>query len=293
MQMLIAQFDLATQGEDLDATLMIAYELARSVIVGTKIFEFHKKNSATKEYDQVTELDYKAQAVIIETIERYFPYSGIIAEEDEHSKPSRDGLMWFVDPIDGTSEFIRGGNEISCMIGVVFNGKVIASLIGNPFTGEIYVLQARDGKLIRYRCEECPLEIELSFCKPPRKRAIFSFEDPRDKAISSLAHLSDPENGFFRTHLVFSGSYGTAAMKAASNQVTAFITKANNINPWDEIPALGILGKLGYKYYIYDAQSRSFEMLDMVPNPKKYTRELTLMTHPLIFEELQVWLNQN
>jgi fructose-1,6-bisphosphatase/inositol monophosphatase family enzyme len=291
--MLIAQFDITTQGEKLDAAIMIAYERARNAIVGTKIFEVREKFSANKQFDQVTELEYKAQALIVETIEHYFPHSGIIAEEDEHSKLANDGLMWFVDPVDGTKELIRGGNEISCMIGVVYKGVVIASLIGNPFTGEIYVLQARDGKVIRYRGEESPIEIELSFCKPPRKKAIFSFEDPRDKAISQIAHLSDPENGFFGTHLVFTGSYGTGAMKAASNQVTGFITKANNINPWDEIPALGILAKLGYKYYLYDTHSQTFEIQDMVPNSEKYTRGLTLMTHPLIFEELQLWLNQN
>jgi fructose-1,6-bisphosphatase/inositol monophosphatase family enzyme len=284
------KFDLAAQGEDLDAAIMIAYDAACDVITRSNIYGVFEKLTDSKSFDQVTDLDYQAQEAIIEILENYFPFSGILAEENEHSKASQDGLVFTIDPIDGTKEFVRGGNETSCMIGAVYEGQVVAALIGNPFTSEIFVLQARDQKVIRYRCSESPIEIELEFKYPPRKKALFSFEDVRDSAISALTNMSHPVSGYFKTHLVFTGSYGTGAMKTASNQVTGFITKANNINPWDEIPALGILSKLGYKYYIFDTQSKTFEVVEMVANLEKYNRGLTLVTHPIIFEELQQWL---
>lgn len=287
----IASFNLESQGEDLDAAIMIAYDAACAVITSTQDYLVTDKVNKYSPQDVVTDLDFKAQNVIVDILSSHFPNSGILAEEDNFTQESFDGLIFTIYPIDGTTQFTEGGNETSCMIGAVFQGQVIAALIGNPFTGEIFVLQARDQKVIRYRCEERPIEIELEFQYPKRKVGLFSFEDPRDSDISELTHISDPRRvSYFKKHNVFSGSYGTGAMKVASNQLAAFITKPNNINPWDEIPALGILAKLGYKYYIFDTQSKTFEVVEMVPNLEKYNRGLTLVTHPIIFKELQQWL---
>lgn len=257
---------------------------AAKLIVNYGKYHVEQKPNQEDKYDEVTDVDYSAQRHIVDTLIRFFPDCGIIAEEEGLCYLSTHplGLTFTIDPIDGTKEFVRGGNEVSIMIAAFCSGRIIASMILNPYTLESYQLSAVDSKVYRNRCG---IVTELSFVMPARKRALLSFEDPRDSRLSSIAMISEPNKGYFGSHLVLSGSYGTNVMKLASNVVSAILTIPANIKPWDEAPSIGILTSLGYKYYVFDKTTRTFDCQDLVFNPDTYYRELTLITHPSIFNE--------
>src|SRR5207249_4214944 len=61
--------------------------------------------------DPVTEADRRANELLVSTLRREFPSDAVCAEESDLMESAREaargGRCWFVDPLDGTREFIR------------------------------------------------------------------------------------------------------------------------------------------------------------------------------------------
>ena len=90
--------------------LEIALDLARQA--GVKAVEMSRTQVAVREKadDQgpVTEADEAANTIIVEGLSAIFPDDSIIAEESPNAFKKEAPRTWFVDPIDGTKEYVRG-----------------------------------------------------------------------------------------------------------------------------------------------------------------------------------------
>ena len=102
----------------------------------TIIFE-----TKTDKFDLVSGVDKRSQHMILAAIERYFPASGIVAEEPGQDKLSRDGTWFLIDPLDGTANFKAGIPLWAISIGFVKDGIVDSGIISLPFTEEIFYSQ--------------------------------------------------------------------------------------------------------------------------------------------------------
>lgn len=110
--------------------------------------------------DYVTEADKKSEMIIIKTIQGYFPQHTIIAEESGGKRGNE--WRWYVDPLDGTKNFIHGLPAFCVSVGVERNGELVAAVIGAPILGEVYVAEKGAGaycngnliKVSRRRFEE-------------------------------------------------------------------------------------------------------------------------------------------
>lgn len=89
-------------------------------------------------FDPVTDADREAELAIRALISSHFPDHGIIGEEWD-AKLSDTAFNWIVDPIDGTRAFITGVPVWGTLIGLMHNGKAVAGLMSQPFTGETYL----------------------------------------------------------------------------------------------------------------------------------------------------------
>lgn len=99
-----------------------------------------------KAYDPVTEADQSAETRIRELIEARYPDHGILGEE--HGSMGTDRRhVWVIDPIDGTRAFITGIPVWGTLVGVMDNGRAIAGMMSQPFTGELFY--ALNGKSFR------------------------------------------------------------------------------------------------------------------------------------------------
>lgn len=95
-------------------------------------FDRSKVSELTKSGgDPVTEADYALDRVLRETL--LGPSEGWLSEEtaDDANRLERD-LVWIVDPLDGTREFIDGLPEFCTSIAAVCNGQPLAGGILNP-----------------------------------------------------------------------------------------------------------------------------------------------------------------
>jgi fructose-1,6-bisphosphatase/inositol monophosphatase family enzyme len=289
MTMSIPNADMMSIEMKIDYIIVQAVQRATDAILAEANPEVNEKESRSKDYDEVTSADYAAQDAIISVISNLMPEAGMIAEEKNFSKASTNGYTFVFDPIDGTKEFVRKGNEVGVMIGCLYQGRVIAAAIHNPFTSERYTLLAKTGKVYRHRSagKEIRLDFgdEQNFKRHPRNNPLLTLDDMRGEEIGAIASLSEPKYGFFNPHLISTGSYGTNLMKLASNQVCAVITKANIIWPWDAIPVFGILNALGFcSYQLQEDSTWKFQKLRF--DTSQYNEGILLITHPDVFADL-------
>lgn len=95
-------------------------------------------NKWTEGFDPVTEADREAERTIRELIAERFPEHGIIGEEWD-AKASASPFTWIIDPIDGTRAFITGVPVWGTLVGLMIEGRAVAGLMAQPFTGEVYL----------------------------------------------------------------------------------------------------------------------------------------------------------
>lgn len=88
----------------------------------------------------VTAADLAAHHIILNGLKELTPDIPILSEEDVVDFDERFTwpLLWVVDPLDGTKEFIKRNGEFSINIALVKNGEPIVGMIYLPTTGEGY-----------------------------------------------------------------------------------------------------------------------------------------------------------
>src|SRR5689334_9534424 len=88
----------------------------------------------------VTEADRAAELVILAALARAAPGVPIIAEEEVAAGriPAHDRTYFLVDPLDGTKEFIRGGDDYTVNIGLIEDGTPKLGVVFAPATGRLH-----------------------------------------------------------------------------------------------------------------------------------------------------------
>jgi len=108
-------------------------------------------------FDPVTKADRDAENAIREVIADYFPDHSITGEELADKK-TQSLFNWIIDPVDGTRAFISGLPVWGTLIGLTYQDRAIAGLMGQPFTGEIY-LGIEDQSELLHQGVKTPLRV--------------------------------------------------------------------------------------------------------------------------------------
>ena len=89
--------------------------------------------------DFVTEVDHRAEEVIIETLLGAYPGHGILAEESGRTHGAKDSdFVWIIDPLDGTTNFIHGFPVYSVSIALAFRGQVQQAVVYDPTRNDLF-----------------------------------------------------------------------------------------------------------------------------------------------------------
>jgi 3'(2'), 5'-bisphosphate nucleotidase len=88
----------------------------------------------------VTEADRAAELIILAALARAAPGVPVIAEEEVAAGriPLHDDTYFLVDPLDGTKEFIRGGDDYTVNIGLIEQGTPRLGIVFAPATGRLH-----------------------------------------------------------------------------------------------------------------------------------------------------------
>jgi myo-inositol-1(or 4)-monophosphatase len=97
--------------------------------------------------DLVTDADIAAEKEIIRTIRAAYPQHGIIAEESGAQAESAEE-RWLVDPLDGTVNYAHQVPFFAVSIAFARGDKVLAGVVLNPVSGELFSAQAGRGAFL-------------------------------------------------------------------------------------------------------------------------------------------------
>ena len=92
----------------------------------------------------VTNIDIRSSELIVSFLSKTFQDDIVISEESEN-KPNKESSYWLVDPIDGTKNYIKGGQNFCICISYIYNSYPIFGLIYIPSSKEFYYASAGKG----------------------------------------------------------------------------------------------------------------------------------------------------
>ncbi len=95
-------------------------------------------NKDAAAYDPVTRADREAELAIRAILETRRPDDGILGEEFP-DKPTKSGLTWVIDPIDGTRAYISGNPSWGILIGLDDGNGPILGMVDQPYIGERFI----------------------------------------------------------------------------------------------------------------------------------------------------------
>ena len=93
--------------------------------------EFKEKN----EQSPVTEADRRSEDILRAALSKAFPDHGIIGEEQDDVVNAGADYVWFLDPLDGTTNFTAGLPAYAISMGLCFRGEPVLGVVYVPWEG--------------------------------------------------------------------------------------------------------------------------------------------------------------
>ena len=132
--------------------------------------------------DPVTEADTRANAFIVDALRHAYPDDGIVAEESpDQSDALGAGRCWYVDPVDGTKEFVARNGDFAVMIGLAIDGEAKLGVVYQPVVDKMYsgivggeatLEQHGKRRVIRVSDTPNPSELRLVVSRAHRNTAV-------------------------------------------------------------------------------------------------------------------------
>jgi myo-inositol-1(or 4)-monophosphatase len=122
-----------------------AGNLLRSVLGGPRSIAF--KGGPT---DLVTEMDARAEGLIVDALRHAFPDDAILAEE-RGSEPGRSGRRWIIDPLDGTTNYAHAMPVFGVSIALQMGGRVAVGVVFDPCRDELFTAERGRGAFVNDR----------------------------------------------------------------------------------------------------------------------------------------------
>jgi myo-inositol-1(or 4)-monophosphatase len=129
-----------------------AGDLLRRELLGPRRIVY--KGSPT---NLVTEMDARAEALIVDGVLAAFPDDAILAEE-RGAQAGRSGRRWIIDPLDGTTNYAHGLPLYAVSIALEVAGRVELGVVYDPSHGDLYVAERGHGAV----CNDTPLAVSTT-----------------------------------------------------------------------------------------------------------------------------------
>ncbi len=114
--------------------------------------EYGKTQSITYKgaINLVTEMDHRAEAAVIEILEKEFPSHSILTEESIGREGS-SSYRWILDPLDGTTNYAHGYPFFCVSLALEKDGQIIWGIIYDPLREELFAAEAGRGATVNGR----------------------------------------------------------------------------------------------------------------------------------------------
>lgn len=142
--------------------------------------------------DIVTETDQKCEEIVIARIRAAFPSHHFIAEESYSAGAAvgydlRDDPTWFIDPVDGTTNFVHGFPFTCVSIGLQIKRESVLAVVYNPVLDELFTAQRGSGAFLSVG-GSAPQRLAVSATRE-LQRAMVLTEFGYDRTLSGVAEM--------------------------------------------------------------------------------------------------------
>lgn len=186
--------------------------------------------------DLVTNMDKKIEEVLTDKIRSHFPDDRICGEEGfGDDLEDLKGTVWFIDPIDGTLNFVLQQENFAVMIAVYEEGEGVQGYIYNVTEEKLYHAIKGQGVFCNGQPVSAPENKSLS-----------------DGLMATNSQLMT-QDAFSDYRKVASRSMGVRMLGSAGLEVTELIKGniiayvATKLSPWDIAPGKLMLEEFGFK----------------------------------------------
>jgi myo-inositol-1(or 4)-monophosphatase len=100
--------------------------------------------------DLVTQADRSSEKLIVERIRKQWPHHDLIGEEGSRTETGSD-YRWYVDPLDGTTNFAHGYPVFCVSMGLEFKGELLAGVVYDPSRDEMFAAAKGSGAQVNGR----------------------------------------------------------------------------------------------------------------------------------------------
>lgn len=216
--------------------------------------------------DIVTEMDRKAEDLIMKIIKNKFPEHGILTEESLEQK-SDSGYRWIIDPLDGTTNYSHGFPVFCVSIALEKSGEgIILGVVYNPMLNELFTAEKNKGAYLNNK------KIKVSDIKELTKSLLatgfpYDIRTSRDNNIAHFANFAVRAQAIRRA-----GSAALDMCYVACGRIDGFWEM--KLKPWDTAAAWLIIKEAGGMVTSFNGKEFSF-----------YSSE-TLASNGLIHDEM-------
>lgn len=212
--------------------------------------------------DYVTEVDFAVQQFIRGRLEELYPEVQFLSEEKSNEEIDKNGLVWVLDPVDGTTNLIHDYRASVISLALMQEGRVVLGMIYNPYTDELFSAQKGKGSYCNGQ------KIEVSGAETIEKCLIAIGTSPYYKEMA--------EENFKVFQTIFkdcqdirrSGSAALDLAYVACGRIEAYFER--NLKIWDYAAGMLLVREAGGRVTDYRGNDADTEMISDIAaaNPK-------------------------
>lgn len=229
-------------------------------------------------HDFVSEVDQQAERDIVQTIRKAYPEHAILAEEGGRSAGRNDREPeWVIDPLDGTTNFLRGFPHFAVSIGIRERGVPMHGIVYDPVREELFVASQGRGALLNDR------RIRVAERKGVKDALLATGFPFRERAL--LHHYMDAFTALYRdaADVRRAGSAALDLAYVAAGRVDGFWEFG--LHAWDMAAGAVLVREAGGVVTDFGGGERFLERGDIAAGSIKLQAELLERIRPHIPEK--------
>ncbi|WP_121968245.1 inositol monophosphatase family protein [Leptolyngbya sp. BC1307] len=194
--------------------------------------------------DLVTEADKAAEKEVLAVLRLHLPGHAILAEESGSIGTQTDGLLWAVDPLDGTTNYTHQYPFCGCSVGLLIDGKPAVGAIFDPVHNQLF----RAAKGLGATCNREPISVSGTASLADSLLVTGFAYDRRetiDNNYAEFCHLTHLTQGVRR-----GGAASIDLAYVACGRIEGYWERG--LSPWDLAAGVILVEEAGGQVTAYD-----------------------------------------
>jgi histidinol-phosphatase len=217
------------------------------------------------DHSPVTIADRETELLLRSTFQSAFPGDGFLGEEYGDT-PGSSGYRWVLDPIDGTRSYVRGIPMWAVLVGLEYNGEVIAGVAEVAPLGQTYHALRGHGAYRNDRRIRVSEQSDLSKSLVFYSSLSWFLKAGREAEFIELVRRSERQRGY-------GDFYGFLLVAQGAGEIMV----EHGVHAWDVAAIKPIIEEAGGRFSNWDGGTDIFKPDVLVSNGKLHDEVLSIL----------------